>query len=340
MKFKKYYLMGCLLSLMTTALGIADTEPRLFAAMAMTKEQEASALPTASGVFIHDEKSGEWERIGPAVQAINSMAVDPSDPDTLYLACGNGILRSQDGGEHWRMVTGWRESDITDITIDPENGNHVYAASYWGVTVSMDGGDTWTARNDGLKETYSRAIVVDMADPSRLILGCGAGVYISNNRAKSWEPAEGSTRSAIFSIDRSPINQEIWIAGSEGDGVYMSWDDGKTWNPVADEFRESNVYSVSCDPGSVDQMAAGGWGIGVLVSQDRGHTWHHRASGLPSSNVTQVTFDASGSDRLWASTFEEGTWYSDDFGVNWHEGGLLGAYVHDLDFVEWKTSKN
>ncbi|HSG69122.1 MAG TPA: hypothetical protein VLA12_01835, partial [Planctomycetaceae bacterium] len=149
----------------------AEPSTQLFAAFAMTKAQQASSLPTDSGVFLRARASESWSRIGPVIQAMNSIAVDPSDPSTLFIACGNGIVRSQDGGSTWRMVTGWRESDFTRIAIDPQNGDRIYAASVWGLSVSRDGGESWQASNQGLSEKYCRCVWVDERDPRRVMLG-------------------------------------------------------------------------------------------------------------------------------------------------------------------------
>ena len=100
------------------SIGAAEKERTLFIAFAMTKAQEASAIPTDSGSYLRSEKQDSWHRIGPVIQSMSGLAVDPSAPATMFMACGNGIVRSKDGGENWRMVTGWRESDFLKIAIE------------------------------------------------------------------------------------------------------------------------------------------------------------------------------------------------------------------------------
>ncbi len=311
----------------------SDSEPVLFAAMAMTKEQEASSLPTDSGVFLYDRERATWERIGPVILFMNSIAADPSDPKRLFIACGNGIVRTTDGGRTWRMTTGWRESDLNKIAIDPSDGRNVYASSVWGVVVSRDGGDSWESANDGLPERYSRTILVDEQNPERVVVATAAGIYVSYDRARTWNPVASGPGEVVLDIERSRADPHLWIAGTEGKGVYISRDDGARWTSAVPGLDGANIYGVAAHPEDPSRFAAGGWDRGVWVSTDGGGSWADRREGLPSPHVTAVSYDPVDSGRLWASTFEEGTYYSDDDGRTWREGGLHGAYVFDLDYV-------
>ena len=319
-----------------TTLAHAQTmpsQPRLFVALAMTKSQKSSPIPTDSGVFLYDHSTGDWNRTGPVIQAINSISTDPSNPSTLFLACGNGIVRSLDAGETWRMTSGWRESDITKIAVDPSNGQNVYAASVWGVSVSRDGGSSWVPSNRGLAEKYSKTIIIDRLKPKRVILGTADGIYVSKDEANTWKAVRSSPKLLVLRIDRSGADSDLWIAGTEGQGVYVSRNDAKTWVPVAAQLAQSNIYAVAADSRNASNLAAAGWDTGVWVSSDGGEHWVDRGEGLSSRNVTALAFDANCSGRLWVSTFEEGTLYSDDLGKQWKEGGLYGAYVLDLGTV-------
>ena len=305
----------------------------LFAAMIMTREQQASSVPTDSGILLRDPESQKWRRLGPAIQMISSAVSDPSNPQTLFLACGNGIVRSRDGGSSWRLVTGWRESDVLQIAIDPSDGNKVYAATAWGVIVSRDGGDSWTAANTGLPEYFSKGIVLDHRNPERLLLATTTGLFKSTNQASSWQRVETFPEVAVLRLRRSPSNPDFWIAGTEGKGVWISRDDGATWQPSCPDLATANMYAVAVDPADAANLIVGGWGTGVYVSNNRGEDWKHTTGKLPSPNVTALLFDENHPGRLWASTFEEGTFYTDDSGSTWHSAHLDGAYVFDLGFL-------
>jgi len=123
------------------------------------------------------------------------------------------------------------------------------------------------------------------------------------------------------------------MAGTEGKGLYLSNNDGRTWAPAARQLADANLYAVAADPADSRRMATGGWGTGPWISRDGGEQWQRASDALPSENITAMAFDANVAGRLWVSTFEEGTYFTDDFGKTWQSGDLDGAYVFDLGFV-------
>lgn len=334
MSFRSTFLLSGLVLLSVNAFAEnPDLRPQLFAAMIMTKAQVASSIPTDSGVLLRNANTGSWRRIGRKIQMISSATADPSDSNTLFLAAGNGIERSTDGGKRWHQVTGWRESDVLQIAIDPTHGDRVYAATAWGVTLSTDGGDTWTASNKGLPEYFCKGIIIDHRKPNRLLLATTQGLFESKNRAKSWQRVRSFPGVAALRLRRSESNPDTWIAGTEGQGVWISHNDGRSWRPTAPEIKGANVYGVAIDPFDDSRMAAGGWATGVYLSENSGKTWKKAQGTMPSDNITALIFDVNTPHRLWVSTFEEGTFHSDDGGADWINANLDGAYVFDLGFL-------
>ncbi len=249
---------------------------------------------------------------------------------TPYAAWGAEIAPDYDARSR---VTGWRESDALQIAIDPNNSQLVYAATAWGVIISTDGGDSWQASNEGLPEYFSKGIVIDHRNTDRLLLATTTGLFESTNRATNWKRISSLPEVAALRLRRSEQNPNSWIAGTEGQGVWISNDDCKTWQATAPALSNANVYGVAIDPYNSSHLAAGGWDAGVHLSSDGGKSWKLVSESFPSQNVTSVIFDDNVPGRLWASTFEEGTFYSDDKGSSWTNAQLDGAYVFDLGFM-------
>lgn len=318
----------------TVALATTPAEPAsvLFTAAAFTKAQKNSSIPTDAGIFVRLPDQG-WVPYGPKIQQVSSAAVDPSDSDRVFLACGNGIVRSLDGGVTWRMVTGWQESDIYAIQIDPTDGQRIYAASGWGIVRSFDGGDTWEAINQGLGEYFTRTLVLDAKKPKRLVAGTTSGLFVSTNRGDKWKQVTAVPAVNILRIRRGESDPKTWLVVTEGRGAWLSTDDGKTWQPTAPAVDEANLYACAVDPANGDHLAIGGWDVGVWVSTNGGKSWTQRAEGLPSPNVLTLTFDPHHEGRLWAASFEEGMVFSDDSGATWQDGGLYGSLTNDLGFL-------
>jgi photosystem II stability/assembly factor-like uncharacterized protein len=309
-------------------------EPTLFAAAAFTKAQRDSSIPTDSGVFLR-HADGEWRPFGPKIQQVNSATVAPADPRLLFVAAGNGVIRSRDGGTTWRQVTGWEVNDVLVIASDPTDADRVYAATAWGLWRSADGGESWDRPRAGFHRDHAfmRTLILDVRHPPRLLAGTAGGIYETRDHGDTWQRHPDLPEANVLRLRRGVAQPDTWLAGTEGRGVWLSTDDGRTWRAVAPALATANVYGVTVDPTDARRLAAGGWQTGVHLSTDGGATWHHRTAGLPSLNFLALAYDPVTPGRLWASAFEEGTVYSDDDGVTWHDGGLYGALVNDLGFL-------
>jgi len=92
-----------------------------------------------------------------------------------------GVLRSDDGGESWRLAAGSPgdpdlddapgpvvHPDVHSIATHPTSPDLVFAPTGGGFYRSTDGGKRWT---NLFPDCYCRAVWVDSADPDHLILG-------------------------------------------------------------------------------------------------------------------------------------------------------------------------
>jgi photosystem II stability/assembly factor-like uncharacterized protein len=113
---------------------------------------------TPREIFASDDRGGSWHGLGVgrhfALPYCRSLAVKPGDPDTLFVATGDGavgktgaIQRSLDGGEHWKMLKLPVEpnSPIWAFATNPADPDRVVACSHYGELYrSDDCGDGWT----------------------------------------------------------------------------------------------------------------------------------------------------------------------------------------------------
>lgn len=122
------------------------------------------------------------------------MRVSRSNPAVVYamIESREGLLwRSDDHGEHWRMINKDNRIDgrpfyFSNIRIDPNDENRIYviASDPW---ISEDGGKTfhnvdyWTVFGD------CHALWIDSLNPSRIMLGSDGGLFISNDRGQNWD---------------------------------------------------------------------------------------------------------------------------------------------------------
>lgn len=317
----------------STPAGVA-TPPAaagLYAAVAMTKAQRNTSTPSDSGLYRRQD-SGEWVHTGPRILGVASVAFHPLDPAVQLISSADGIVRSADGGRTWRKTTGWEVADVRSIAFDPARPDHAYAVTAWGPLRSVDAGQSWSLTQHGLGRLYCQTLVVDRQQPDRVLIGMEQGLYASTDAALSWQRLD-FPEVPVARLVQSPIDADLLLAATTGQGAWVSRDRGRTWTSVDPVTAAANLYAASVHPHDAARMATGGWETGVRVSSDGGLTWVDRSAGLPNRRIFVLAFDPAEKSRLWASTFEEGSFYSDDLGLTWRDGGLYGAYGADFVFA-------
>ena len=128
---------------------------------------------------------------------INSIAVHPSRPQTIYIGTNNyGVMVSSDGGKNFLPTNGGYSGRFANVIVaDRETPNRVYAATINTTTgggflfVSTDNGASWRPSMRSMPPrliTYS--ILQDARDANLIYLGTNLGVYRSLDRGTSWAP--------------------------------------------------------------------------------------------------------------------------------------------------------
>ena len=104
-------------------------------------------------------------RVGPEGGMMNSIAIDPSDSNTVYAASSdNGVFKSADGGTTWSYSG--LNGGIFQILIAPQSPGTVYAvAGARGIFKSLDAGATWNQMPTPPK------LSLDAIDPQGTLFG-------------------------------------------------------------------------------------------------------------------------------------------------------------------------
>lgn len=303
----------------------------LYAGLVKSKGYVVGAKLSASGLYRYVGDT-TWQHLGWNHPRVSAVAVDPNNSQIIFLACGNGALRSLDGGKSWRIATDWRVTESQDICVDPNDPQSYYLATAYGIWRTHDRGDTWIEASAGLKKRYTQAIAVDRSKQGRLIAATEGGIYLSADGAENWKLA-GPSNVSTLDVQQSASALQIWIAGTDSNGVWLSSDNAKTWRSAGGPPAEKNIYTVAIDPFNEKLMAAAGWDTYVYVSDDGGATWRQVTDGLPVPHVYRMVSDGNDSGALWAATLEEGIFYLPPGGSTWEFRGMYGALVFDLTFI-------
>ncbi len=300
----------------------------MYAALLETEGYVVGASNAPSGLHRYEGGSA-WHHLGWRNVRAFGLAFDPTDPTFVYLAAGNGVLRSIDTGATWRITTDWTITEVLDLVLDPFQPATLYIATAHGVWTSPDRGETWHPRNQGLtvpNTTFTQTLVADATQVGRLIVGSEAGLFETTDHAVRWQPL-GQRNISIRKLQQSPADPRLWLAGTDGHGVLRSEDQGQTWQFVPGPLASLTLYAVALHPHHPDRMAVAGYETGLWFTEDRGQTWQQRIDGLTDTTVKALLWDLEVQDRLWVGTVKDGVFWTGDAGRTWHDAGLPNAFV-------------
>ncbi len=307
----------------------AFAQHRLFLGAHTSKGWVVGAKLQPSGLFARAPNG--WTLLGYPHPAIITLDYDPRDPHVLYIAAGNGCIRSADSGRTWTITTGWEVTETQDVSVDRNRPDHVWIGLPDGVAVTRDQGGTWSRVDLGVKRQYTQTVAVDRATAGRVLAGTEGGVLLTEDDGATWRLA-GPELKMTTHLEQSPYDSRRWIATTQSSGAFESSDGGAAWSRIPGVPR-GTLHNVAFDPAHPKRIAIAGWGAGIAVSDDGGVTWSRRDRGLPSRNIWRAVFDPDRSGTLYASVHEEAVFVSGDAGRTWRKAGLEGSLVTGFVFV-------
>lgn len=162
---------------------------------------------------------------------------------------------------------------------------------------STDLGRSWVRSDAGIPEKSRINAFGSLG--STLFAGTDSGIYISQNEAQSWLPSTGLAMSSNRIVCLATLGLQVF-AGSNGQGLLMSTDAGKSW-ALSDSFLSP---SVRCLLVHQERIYAGTDDKGVFVSDDNGQTWVALVQNFPDN--AQVFALSVVSDRVFAGLYSKG----------------------------------
>lgn len=267
-------------------------------------------LSTGDGMYRSSDAGKTWVHQGLRDgQQIQSIAVDPRDPNRLFVAvvghpfgpnAERGLYRSTDGGASYQKILGTGDDvGAVSVSLDPKRPDIVYAALWasrngpWnlvqvyerydrgGLYKSIDGGTTWTKLTNGLPAAVGRiGISIASSDSNRVYAivekpGDRCGVYRSDDAGGSWIQTNAEERVCgraddFAGITADPQNRDTVYSANTT--MYRSIDAGKTWVGIKGAPGGDDYHTVWIDPSNSNVLVLG-VDQGATLSTDRGATW-------------------------------------------------------------------
>lgn len=315
------------------------------------------------GVWRTDDAGGNWRSVSDgwfSTASIGAIAISTSQPKRIYVGTGespyrlymsshgDGVYRSDDGGDTWRNIGLRKSRQIGAIAIHPTNPDILLVAAQgdpWGgssergVYRSSDGGATWTHTLDAGSTAGARAVQFDPHDPRIAYAttwdhdydpwylrsgGPGSAVWKSMDGGSTWTRLGTGLPKTAGKIGLAVSSAKpgiVWVtveSTPEEAGLYLSENGGKSWRLVNRDRRlhtrawyYMHVYADPKDPARVYAMANP-----PTISRDAGrtfadwqiHGWDFHALWLDPLNPTTLLV---GSDGGATVSLDEGrTWSS------------------------------
>ena len=280
-------------------------------------------------------------------QSIGVVTLDPKNPDEIIwvgtgetwtrnsVSVGNGLFKSTDGGNSWKEIPGFENSErIASVVINPNNTDEVYVGvlgALWsesadrGVYKTTDGGKTWnkilyvgpsTGVSDVLMDPKNPNILfASMWEFRRTAWGFNSGgensaIYKSTDAGKTWNklskdlPAGklGRIGIAMAPSDSKIVYAVIETGKKETNGLWKSMDAGNSWQHLNSDFgltvRPFYFSRITVDPKNPDIIVKGG--LTGSISRDGGKTFKNL--GNMHSDIHDITFDINNSDMIYSGT--------------------------------------
>src|SRR4051812_6087823 len=256
------------------------------------------------GVFRSNDAGDSWTRISPEnhadIKNIESIAIDPKDPNTVYAGTWHLAWKTADGGQNWKQINRGMidDSDVFSIIVDPQSPNVVYASACSGIYKSQTAGELFS-KVPGIPFSSRRTRVLKQ-DPNHanvVYAGTTEGLWRTQNNGQTWSRIS-SGDVIVNDILLNPAEPNLVMLATDRVGVLTSNNGAKTFVPTNKGFSHRQVATVIVDSKNANRLYAGTLNDreagGVFVSNNAGSQWQQMSAGLGGHDVFQVRQDDQG----------------------------------------------
>lgn len=256
--------------------------------------------------------------------SIGCVSMDPNNHNIVWVGTGennnqrsvsygDGVYKSEDGGQTWKHMGLKNSEHIGMIVIDPRDSDVVYVAAYgplWkeggdrGLYKTTDGGENWEAILTISEHTGVSEVHLDPRDPDV--------IYATAHQRR----------------------RHVWtlIDGGPESGIYKSKDSGETWDKINHGLPSGDLgrISIVISPADPEYMyaiveAQGNRG-GFYRSLNRGASWERRNSYTARGNYYQeLIADPVDPERIYS--MDTYTRVTDDGGLTFSNLGEKSKHI-------------
>jgi photosystem II stability/assembly factor-like uncharacterized protein len=250
---------------------------------------------TLKGVYRSNDSGETWQQISPEgdreIHEVESLAVDPGNPDVVYAGTWHLPWKTTDGGKSWHSIKQGLivDSDVFSIIIDPDHARTVYLSACSGIYKSQNAGLLFRKIQGIPSEARrTRALMQDPENREVVYAGTTEGLYKTVNGGRTFTRMTDSDV-VVNAVYVDPRDAKHVLLATDRGGVLASVDAGASFTQSNQGLSERKVAALLVDRSNPERLYAGvvndkNYG-GVFKSNDGGASWQQVGKGLDGRDV-------------------------------------------------------
>jgi photosystem II stability/assembly factor-like uncharacterized protein len=250
---------------------------------------------TLDGVFRSSDAGGTWTPISPQgsheIHEVESVAIDPTDPNIVYAGTWHLPWKTVDGGKTWHSIKQGLivDSDVFSIILDPATPNIVYLSACSGIYKSEDAGELFH-KIQGIPTSArrTRKLLQDPVNHDVVYAGTTEGLYKTVDGGKMFERMTGPD-AIVNDVFVDPRDTRHVLLATDRSGVLLSSNAASSFAAANTGFSGRKVEALLVDHSNPARLFAGvvndkTYGS-VFLSNNGGADWEHIGEGLEGRDV-------------------------------------------------------
>ncbi len=308
---------------------------------------------THEGVFLSTNNGSSWNAVndglpGARITTLSIYDNDLGGKNIIAGSDGKSIFLSTNYGANWTSVSNginpnWHVLSST-VSADVQGRQNIFVAGWGGICRSTDNGTSWEI----IKKDDNFYTSLAIAPNGNIFAGTqNNGIFLSTDNGVEWNLVNNGLSSLIISsLLILPTDQggNYIFAGTgsqfslEGNGVFLSTDDGSSWTNVNNGLTNLDVTSLASKPNGLggNIIYAGTVkfeGGGIFSSTNNGSNWVEVTNGITDPMISTIDIATNGNIIVGTGYVRGGgAFLSTDNGSSWHSinNGLSATKVWSL----------
>ncbi len=306
-------------------------------------------LGTDGGLYEYNSSADEWEDIeNIPTNQMYRVAYNPNEP-TLYY--GGAQDNGSTGGNsnsitEWERIFGGDGFQMAFKTSDPL----IYYAEYQNGNIWQYYNGDWRPFTQGLggNKNWDFPYMISRHDDSKLLAGSTSVFFNQSDTIADWKsvspvlvnngPYPSRSGPTITTIDESPINPKVLIAGTSNGNLWRTYYFDSAWTNVTNGLPQAYISSAKCSYKNSSHFfvtlsghRSDDFNSYVYKTENGGINWKSIQGDLPQLPVYDILIYPKGGDSVLFIGNHIGAYASLDGGLHWKRIGDNMPFIEIYD---------